>query len=229
MQGRCRVMTALFVTATGTGIGKTLVTCLLVRQLRTAGRRVRALKPVATGYTAETATDSDSAQILAALGEPPTDANIGAISPWRFAAPLSPDMAAEREGRTLDVAGIAAFCRAAGAPRTILLIEGIGGVMVPLAGGQTVRDLIAAIGCPALLVVGSYLGTLSHTLTAVEALAGRGIPLAGIVVSESPESPVPLAETVATVRRLVAPAPVTGLPRQAPGSAAPDLVGFLRL
>ena len=94
-------MTALFVTATGTGIGKTLVTCLLARQLRAAGRRVRALKPVATGYTA--ARDSDSAQLLAALGEPITDANVAAISPWRFAAPLSPDMAAEREGRALDV------------------------------------------------------------------------------------------------------------------------------
>ena len=220
-------MTALFVTATGTGIGKTLVTCLLARQLRAAGRRVRALKPVATGYTA--ARDSDSAQLLAALGEPITDANVAAISPWRFAAPLSPDMAAEREGRALDVGDIAEFCRAAEAPQTILLIEGIGGVMVPLAGRQTVRDLIAAIGCPALLVAGSYLGTLSHTLTAVEALAGRGIPLAGIVVSESSESPVPLAETVAIVKRLVAPVPVVGLPRLETGGKAPDLAGFLGL
>jgi len=220
-------MTALFITATGTGIGKTLVTCLLARQLRAAGRRVRALKPLITGFVRETIGDSDSAQILAALGEPPTEANIAAISPWRFAAPLSPDMAAAREGRALDVAGIAGFCRAADAPETILLVEGIGGVMVPIAGRQTVRDLIAAIGCPAVLVAGSYLGTLSHTLTAVEALAGSGIALAGIVVSESAESPVPLAETVATVKRLVAPAPVTGLPRLGEGATAPDLAGFL--
>jgi len=86
---------------------------------------------------------------------------------------------------------------------------------------------IAAIGCPAVLVAGSYLGTLSHTLTAVEALAGRGIPLAGIVVSESAESPVPLAETVATVKRLVAPVPVTGLRHLGEGVPAPDLAGFL--
>lgn len=222
-------MSALFVTATGTGVGKTLVTCLLARQLRAAGKRVRALKPVITGYAREAAGASDSGQILDAVGEAPTEANIAAVSPWRFAAPLSPDMAAAREGRTLDLGEIAAFCRAARAPGTILLIEGIGGVMVPIAGRQTVRDLIAAIGCPALLVAGSYLGTLSHTLTAVEALAGWSVPLAGIVISESVESPVPLAETVAAIARLVAPVPVIGLPRLTRGASAPDLVGFFGL
>ena len=222
-------MSALFVTATGTDIGKTFVTCLLARQLRIAGRRVRALKPVMTGYAAETAGDSDSAQLLAALGEPLTDQAVAAISPWRFAAPLSPDMAAAREGRKLDMTEIAVFCRDADTPNTTLLIEGIGGVMVPLAGRQTVRDLIAAIGCPALLVAGSYLGTLSHTLTAVEALAARSVPLGGIVVSESPESPAPLAETVATLQRLTAPVPVVGLPRLLPGAIAPNLAALLRL
>lgn len=222
-------MTALFVTATGTDIGKTFVTCLLARQLHTAGRRVRVLKPVMTGYTDETAADSDSARLLAALGEPLTDEAVAAISPWRFAAPLSPDMAAAREGRTLDMAEIAVFCREADTPNTMLLIEGVGGVMVPIAGRQTVRDLIADIGCPVLLVAGSYLGTLSHTLTAVEALAARDIPLTGIVISESPESPVPLAETVATLQRLAAPAPVIGLPRLRPGAIAPKLAAVLRL
>ena len=154
---------------------------------------------------------------------------IDAITPWRFAAPLSPDMAAAREGRKLDMTEIAVFCRDADTPNTTLLIEGIGGVMVPLAGRQTVRDLIADIGCPALLVAGSYLGTLSHTLTAVEALAARSVPLGGIVVSESPESPAPLAETVATLQRLTAPVPVVGLPRLLPGAIAPNLAALLRL
>jgi dethiobiotin synthetase len=222
-------MTALFITGTGTDIGKTFVACLLIRQLRTAGRRVRALKPVATGYNAETAADSDAAQLLAALAEPATEPAIDAISPWRFAAPLSPDMAAAREGRVLDVAAIAGFCRGEDTPNTILLIEGIGGAMVPLVGRETVRDLIATIGCAALLVTGSYLGTLSHTLTAVEALAARHVPLAGVVVSESEHGPVPLAETVATLQRLVAPVPAIGLPRLRPGAIAPNLAAQLRL
>src|SRR5690606_10379962 len=101
-----------------------------------------------------------------------------------------------------------------------ILIEGIGGVMVPLDDRHTVLDLIAAIDAPALLVAGSYLGTLSHTLTAAGMLAARGCRLAGIVISESAAAPMPVAETAAVLRRFVPDAPVVVVPRQnLPGSA----------
>lgn len=221
-------MTAIFITATGTDVGKTFVAASLIGHFRQMGRLVEAIKPVVSGFDPAQAATSDPGVLLKALGLPVTAPQIERISPWRFRAALSPDLAARREGRSIDVDDVIAFCQSAIERRQdMLLIEGVGGVMVPLAGRQTVRDLIAAIGCPALLVAGSYLGTLSHTLTAVEALAGRGIALAGIVVSESAESPVPLVETVATVTRLVAPVPVVGLPRLETGTTAPDLAGFL--
>lgn len=210
-------MSSWFVTSSGTGIGKTLVVCALTRALRRNGVPVRAIKPVITGFTSETADDSDTARILASLELPVTGGNVAAVSPWRLAAPLSPDMAASREGRTLQVDEIAAFCRAAAGDGTVLLVEGIGGVMVPLNDGETVLDLMAAAGFPAILVVGSYLGTLSHTLTAAAALMGRNIELAAVVVSESDQSPVPLAETVAGLARRLAPAPVVAVPRLAAG------------
>jgi dethiobiotin synthetase len=205
-------MAGIFVTGTGTGIGKTLVTTLLIGQLRARGAAVAALKPVISGYDEADGAASDSGLLLHALGLPATAETVAGISPWRFAAPISPDMAAAREGRHLDAAEIAAFCRAADREGQITLAEGVGGAMVPLNGSETVLDVMAALGWPALVVAGSYLGTLSHTLTTLHALSGR-VPIAGLVVSESPESPVPLTETVATLARFAAPAPVVALPR----------------
>ncbi len=208
-------MSAYFVTSSGTEIGKTLVVCAVVRALRQRGVPVHAVKPVITGFTPETADDSDTARILAALDLAMTGETVARVSPWRFAAPLSPDMAASREGRALDADEVIAFCRAAAAPGTVLLVEGIGGVMVPLNHRATVLDWIAALGFPAILVVGSYLGALSHSLTAASALARNGVDLAAVVVSESAHSPVPVAETVDTLARFLGPAPVIALPRLA--------------
>ncbi len=229
-------MSTLFVTATGTEIGKTLVTAALCHELRAAGRPVRALKPVLSGYDPAALAESDPGVLLASLGEAVTaeavsaDA-VAAIAPWRFAAPLSPDMAAAREGRRLDLAEIVAWCRAAaGEP---LLIEGIGGAMVPLDDEHTVLDWIAALGAPALVVAGSYLGTISHTLTTLAAIRGRGVPVAGLVISESPESPVPPAETAETIARHAGPLPIRVVPRlpagPAPWRAAPPLARALGL
>jgi dethiobiotin synthetase len=214
-------MTTLFVTSSGTGIGKTFVTTQLVRELRAAGMRVRALKPVASGFDAAELATSDTGLLLAAQGLELSDANVAATSPWRFAAPLSADMAAAREGRTIDFDALVAFSRAAGADVT--LVEGIGGVMAPLDASHTVLDWIAALGAPALLVVGSYLGTLSHSLTAAAALAQRGVELAGVVVSESAEQPVAAEETAAVLARFCAPMPVTVLPRGSPRQLWPLL------
>jgi dethiobiotin synthetase len=206
-------LSAWFVTSSGTGIGKTLVACALIRQLRRAGRDVCALKPVITGFTGEAAADSDTARLLAALDRPFDQGNVEAVSPWRFKAPLSPHMAAAREDRALDVEEVVAFCRGADRPGQVLLVEGIGGVMVPLSERHTVADWMGLLGFPAILVVGSYLGALSQALSAAAVLQGRGIRLAGMVVAESEDSPVPLADTVDTLARFMAPAPVAAIPR----------------
>ena len=205
-------MRAFFVTASGTEVGKTVVACLLCRQLSAVGKRVRAVKPVITGFADGAPGGTDTALLLDAQGLDATPEAIAEASPWRFSAALSPDMAARREGRSIDFGQLVDFCRGlrdeAG---DVLLIEGLGGVLVPLTERETVADWIAALAVPALLVTGSYLGTLSHTLTAAEALKARGVPLAAVIVSESADSPVPLAETVETLERFVT--PVLALPR----------------
>ena len=218
-------MKTIFVTSSGTDIGKTFVMLRLVAELKSAGRRVLALKPVASGFDAAHADASDTMLLLRAQGLDP--ANLDAVSPWRLAAPLSPDMAAAREERSIPFDALVATCRAAGERGGVTLIEGIGGVMVPLDGEHTVLDWIVALGAPTLLVVGSYLGTLSHSLTAVTALRQRGVTVAGIVLSESEVQPVPADETAATLARFVAPTPVRVLPRAAPVPLLPLVDPYL--
>ena len=209
-------MPAVFVTASGTDIGKTYVAEALLRQWRASGRTVAVLKPILSGYDPAEAAGSDTGRLLTASGVEITPESIDLVSPWRYAAPLSPDMAAAREGRNVPVDDVIAYCAAAIAEADeagmSLLIEGIGGVMVPLDETRTVADLIAALGIPAILVGGSYLGSLSHTMTAYEALRSRNIAVDCIIISETPDSDVPLAETRDVLARFVQSAPVEVMP-----------------
>jgi dethiobiotin synthetase len=207
-------MAAYFVTSTGTDVGKTFVTAGLIRRLREAGAKVDALKPVVIGYDSSVAETSDPAVLLSALGRPLSAEEVARISPWRFRAPLSPDLAAAREDRSIAFDELIGFSRAAvAAANGILLIEGVGGIMVPLDAERTVLDWMAALGIPLLLVVGGYLGTISHTLTALDVLAQRKLAVAAIVVSESERNPVELDETVASIARFSNGVDVVGLPR----------------
>lgn len=210
-------MTAIFITATGTDLGKTYVAASLIRHLRGMGRTVDAIKPVASGFDPAQLAATDAGALLRALGLRVTEEEVDRISPWRFQAALSPDLAAAREGRTIDVDSVISFCQTAvDQRRDILLIEGVGGIMVPLHGERTVLDVMMALQLPLILVTGSYLGTISHTLTALDALFRRGLQVLTIVVSETPGSTVPLPDTVAAIARFAE--PVIGLPRPAPGN-----------
>ncbi len=227
-------MKGLFVTATGTGVGKTLVAAALLHQLRARGEQTLALKPVLSGWPDPTGEPSDAEILLRAQGLDPTPERVAAIAPWRFRAPLSPDMAAAREGRSLDFSELVAFTTDARKSHAgWLLVEGVGGVAVPLDARHTVLDWIAASGLPALLVAGSYLGTLSHTLTAASALRGRGIEIAGLVLCESPESPVALAEIREALLRFLGVVPCAEIPRLAvgrePWRSAPSLLDAFAL
>ena len=211
-------MTAIFITATGTDVGKTFVAASLIRHFRAMGRLVDAIKPVVSGFDPAQAAASDPGILLDALGLPVTAQEIDRISPWRFRAALSPDLAAAREGRSIDVEAVITYCQTAiEQRRDILLIEGVGGVMVPLDAERTILDVMMALQLPLILVAGSYLGTISHTLTALDALFQRGLRVLAIIVSETPGSPVALEDTVAAIARFAE--PVIGLPRKAPQPA----------
>jgi dethiobiotin synthetase len=220
-------VTRVFVTASGTDVGKTFVMCRLIAELAAAGRSLRVVKPVATGFDTATADTSDTAKLILAQGLTVTQAALDATTPWRFAAALSPDGAARRENRSVPFDEILAFC-AADSGVDVTLIEGVGGVMAPIGSRHTVLDLIEALAPRVLLVVGSYLGSLSHTLTSVEALRARRIEPAAIVVSESHQQPMPLAETAQTLTAFLDGLAIVEMPRSIETKAdLPKLAGLV--
>ena len=219
-------MSVYFITGAGTDIGKTYVTALIVRGLRAAGRRVVALKPVASGLPPvgdPAFAETDTGHLLAAQGLALTPANIDACSPWRFTRPLSPDMAAAAEGRSLESPALLAWLQAqiAQAPDdAVVLIEGVGGVMSPMTSDALNLDLIETLGCPVLLVAGSYLGALNHALTALETLKAHQVAVRALVLNESDGSGVDFDATAQTLRRYVGVMPIAQVRR---GAAAIEL------
>lgn len=220
----------LFVAGSHTEIGKTYVACALIRAARAQGTSVDALKPVLSGFEPEDWTGSDSGRLLAALGAAPTQAALEAISPFRYAAPLAPPMAARLEGKTLtlqDLAGVSHDWLAR-TKADLALVESAGGLMSPIAEDGTVLDLLETLALPSVLVGGSYLGSISHTLTALEVLRARKLPVAAVVISQdgSPEAP-DFAQTVELVCRMADPTPVLAAGRDGDEAWAGALLEML--
>jgi len=175
-------VSALFVSGTDTGCGKTQVACALARALRAAGRRVRVLKPVETGceLRAGALVPADALALAAAAGD---DAPLERLCPFRLELAAAPEVAARAAGIEIDPARIANALAAAHAAADVVLVEGAGGLLVPLRADLDVAGLVARLDLPLLLVARASLGTMNHTLLTLEAAAARGLRIAGVVVS----------------------------------------------
>lgn len=165
----------LFVAGTGTGVGKTVITAGLTGWLRDAGLDAHAIKPAQTGAP----EDDDAGEVRAHCEDP--DA---ATCLRRFEPALAPRVAAVQSDRGLDYEELRSDVKTATDGREFPIVEGIGGVRVPLADDAEVIDLAEALGYPALVVARSDLGTLNHTALTVEALENRNIPVTGIVLNQ---------------------------------------------
>lgn len=207
-------MRAFFMTGTHTEIGKTFLSCALLRHWREAGLKVGAYKAVISGFDPARPAESDAGLLLRAMGQPVDAAGLDRMAPWRYRAALAPDAAAEKEGKVIDYRDVVSTSRAfLHGHYDVALIEGLAGVMAPLTGDRTMLDWIVDARLPAILVTGSYLGTLSHSLTALQVLVDRGVTVRLIVMNESPGSTVPLAENAIGLARRWPAAPVRALPR----------------
>lgn len=206
----------LFVAGSHTDVGKTHVAAALLRAARAAGLTVAALKPVVSGFDPDDWEASDPGRLLAAMGTPPTDPALAAIAPLRYAAPLAPPMAARLEGERLTLEQLAGPARAwlASTNADLAVVEGAGGLMSPIAEDATGLELMAALAIPAVLVGGSYLGAMSHSLTALEVMRAHGLQCPALVVSESSEADAPdFAQSVDWITRFAGATPVIAAPR----------------
>jgi len=187
----------VFVTGTGTEVGKTVVAAVFARMAAASGRAVRVFKPAVSGlddYPPASAEDGGWAEAsrlpdhlllrLAAASRQSEDE----IAPFRYGPPLSPHLAAELAGETIDPARLLAAARSA-LKGGYLVCEGVGGFLVPLTREHLVRDFARELDLPVLIVASPGLGTINHTLLTIEAVRGTGLELAGVVLNPWPKQP----------------------------------------
>jgi len=167
-----------FVTGTDTDVGKTFITALLTRSLRRAGFDTVAMKPISCGEFGDSLALQEAANSELSLEE---------VTPVSFRAPLAPIEAARLEGRVFEPSGILPIFEHLRKKHRSILVEGVGGWLVPLAENYTGADLAKAMGMPVLLVVRNRLGALNHTLLTLESIQCHGLICGGIVINNHPE------------------------------------------
>ena len=187
----------LFVTGTDTGVGKTIATGVIAVCLRAHGLNAGVMKPIETGIGAGVLPDSDWLISVA-----PSAVPLELVAPYRLRAPAAPQIAAEAEDLLIDVQRIASAYEALASRHDCMLIEGVGGVMVPLAPELLVIDLIRQLRLPVLIVARSSLGSINHTLLTVECLRHRDIPIVGILFN-NPTAPPDNADSHETIRMVL--------------------------
>ncbi len=216
-------MNGYFVTGSDTGVGKTLVACALLHLLARRGVDAVGMKPVAAGADAD-GRNADVEALLAAGAAAPRRL----VNPYSFAAAVAPHLAAAGEGREIRFAPILEACAELRRDHDVVIVEGIGGLLVPLGPDGDAADLARAMGLPLLLVVGLRLGCLNHALLSAEAIAARGLTLAGWVANAIDPAMALVEANIATLEARLA-APLLGvLPHLAPPDAV-RAAGLLRL
>ena len=168
----------LLVTGTDTGVGKTYITCELVRSLREEGIDAVGYKPVCCG-------DREDAELLLEASD--NAEPIEAINPVWYQAPVTPSVAAELESKPVPLEDIRSHAESMAERHEILVMEGVGGWEVPMSGSETFADMAEGLGWPVVLVVANRLGALNHTLLTENAIRDRGLHLAGVVINHLTE------------------------------------------
>lgn len=176
-------MSGLFIAGTGTGVGKTLVAQALIQRGVAAGKRAAAMKPVSAGctQTPEGWLNDDVALLRAASN---VTLPLALMNPYAFEPPIAPHIAAQQAGIEIDLARIESAYREVASQSDEVIVEGVGGLLVPLNANQTAADMMLRLNLPVILVVGMRLGCLNHALLTVEAMARRGIQLEAWVANQ---------------------------------------------
>lgn len=189
-------MTGLLVTGTDTGVGKTLVTCALAVALVRRGFSISVWKPVETGWTPSAESTSDAERLRRAAG---SDEPLEAICPYRLKAPLAPSVAARLEGTVIDMEHLVEHYRERARCADLVLVEGAGGLLVPLDGRETYADLARTCGCHILIVAANRLGTINHTALTVRVATAEGLHTLGFVLNDVGGAAPPAANEDASI------------------------------
>ena len=217
-------MRGLFVTGTDTGVGKTEVAAALVAGWRARGLDVGAMKPAQSGVEDGERTDADRLREAAGGADP-----MALVCPYSLRAPLAPAVAARLEGVEISLDHVIACARELAARHRALVVEGAGGLLVPLTESHTYADLAVALGLPVLVVARAGLGTVNHCALTVEALRARGLGVAGVVLNRAAPGGDPSEpHNAAEIERLTGARVLASLPHEPdPAARALSLVSRL--
>jgi dethiobiotin synthetase len=174
----------VFVTGTGTEVGKTVVAATIARTLAGEGKRVAVFKPAVTGLDEGVETDHELLRRASGSGQSDEE-----IAPYRYGPPASPHLAAALAGEEIDPARLREAAGVAADGADAIVCEGVGGFLVPLSSGYLVRDLAVDLGYPLVVVAAPGLGTINHTLLTIEAARTAGLEVAAVVLNPWPEAP----------------------------------------
>lgn len=222
-------MRGLFVTGTGTGVGKTILSAALLAAMAAAGEQVRAHKPVVTGLDDPPGAGPAGERLSEAW--PPDHellASVAAgmtpeeVAPLRYGPAVSPHLAARLAGEVIDPNGLIASARAAGTSEGTLIVEGVGGLLVPFADDFAVRDLAVALGLPVVIAARPALGTINHTLLTLAAARAAGLDVRAVVLTPWPDAPTELERSNRDTIACLGEIEVAGL-SHVPGPAVADL------
>jgi dethiobiotin synthetase len=183
-------LNGVFVTGTGTEVGKTVVAAVIARTLAAEGKRVAVFKPAVTGL--DESAETDHALLRRASGSQQDDEE---IAPYRYGPPASPHLAAAMAGEEIEPARLAGAARAAAAGAEALVCEGVGGLLVPLSGDYLVRDLAVELALPLVIAAPPGLGTINHTLLTIEAARAAGLEVEAVLLTPWPEDPSPIEQS----------------------------------
>ena len=219
-------MKGIFITGTDTGVGKTVAAAAIARLLRNRGIDVGVMKPVTSGCVERGGKRvSEDAELLAwGAGIGPADPD---IAPYCLMAPIAPTVAAFMEGTRIDFGRIRdAFDRLT-QRHEFMIVEGAGGLMVPLAGGLMVADLIGRLALPALVIARPDLGTVNHTVLTCYAAKQLGIDMKGVIINNYPETPDRAAESAPHLIDSLSGAPLLGIFTHMAGDDPKEIVESL--
>ncbi|HEY2334789.1 MAG TPA: dethiobiotin synthase [Solirubrobacterales bacterium] len=239
-------MSGVFVTGTGTDVGKTVVAAAIARTLANEGKRVAVFKPVVTGLDEQPADGPNSRQIGVSQAHRPraepdhallrraagSAQSDDEISPYRYGPAASPHLAAAQADEEIEPQRLLAAARTAAAGADTLVCEGVGGLLVPLSPAYLVRDFAVDLGLPLVVAASPGLGTINHALLTIEAARAAGLPVDAVVLTPWPEEPSTIEwsnretlETLAQVRVETLPPLDLADPRSWPVLSAPRRPG----
>ena len=193
------VNNSFFITSTGTNIGKTYCTVEIIKTLIKKKIQVNPYKPILSGFNNKKIKESDSYKILRPIKKNIYINNIKSITPWLFKNALAPSLAAEKENKKLDYKKVFNWCldriNEKNNVKSINIIEGAGGILVPIEKDKTILDLITDLRIPVVLVVGNYLGSVSHTLSVIKNIQHYKLNIINIIINQNNDNDLDIDDT----------------------------------